>query len=401
MSRLASWSLSLALPCALAACTTTEAADESGDLIAAAEEALLSISGKADAAWDTAPTLHVGERVHDRASAQGRRVYPMWIAGRPGAPVPLDVVATAHDGDYSVRVAVLGPLRNGTRAVLAAGGYATPRANVEISLDVKTAGEHLIVVGSHDLADETFFDVQTHCDACDARAIDVLSSPKSGSLVATGNGIVEGRLGDVLANRTFDVQLELWASPPMQSWNAHKVATSVASGNQVNVIVPASVRPGDDLKLVVRKPGGAILDTGVVTRYAPQATALVRTDAILYGDIASVQVAGIAGFYEGVAEMQLRSETRHVIVDEDHIEISQPGHVGMGFNAFDATFAPELTDAHGTLNPNLPRNGDLLSVGMINGNDDYVRLGCFQYCNDLSGMETCTGGPRTCPSTAW
>jgi hypothetical protein len=408
LSRLTSWSvvssLALALPCALVACATTDAAvsgDDADDLVAAAADASLSIAGKADASWDTAPTLHVGERVHDRASANGRRVYPVWIAGRPGAPVPLDVVATAQDGDYSVRVAVLGPLKNGTRAVLAAGGYATPRANVEISLAVKTAGEHLIVVGSHDLADETFFHVQTHCDDCDPRTTDVLTSPKSGALVATGTGIVEGRLGDVLANRSYDVQLELWASPPMQSWNAHKVATSIASGNQVNVIVPASVRPGDDLKLVVRKPGGAILDAGVVTRYAPQATSLVRTDAILYGDIASVQVAGIAGFYEGVAEMSLRSETRHVIIDEDHIEISQPGHVGMGFNAFNATFAPEITDENGTFNPNLPRNGELLSVGSYNGNGDYVRLGCFQYCNDLSGMETCTGGPRTCPSTTW
>ena len=51
--------------------------------------------------------------------------------------------------------------------------------------------------------------------------------------------------------------------------------------------------------------------------------------------------------------------------------------------------------------PNLPHNGELMSVGTFNGNGDYTRLGCFQYCNDLSGMETCTGGPRTCPTTAW
>jgi len=204
----------------------------------------------------------------------------------------------------------------------------------------------------------------------------------------------------VLAGRTFDVELELWASPPMQPWNAVKVATSVASGTQANVIVPASVRAGDDLRLVVREAGGPVLDAGVPTRYAPQAASLVRTDAILYGDIASVQVAGIVGFFEGQATLALRSETRHVEIALDDITASMPGQIGNGFGAFDAAFAPEL-EHNGTLNPDLPRNGDLLSVGTFNGNGDYRRLGCFEYCNDLSGMATCTGGPRACPTTTW
>ncbi len=393
MSRLAY----LFLPFTIACATETNSPD---DERLAAEDAAVSTASKADAAWDTAPTLHVGERKLDHAAAQGRRVFPVWIAGRPGAPVPLDVTATAVDGDYSVRVAVLGPLRNGTRAVLGAGGYATAKGNVEISLSVATAGEHLIVVGSHNLSTETWFNLQAHCDGCDGSATDILASPKAGALVGNGTNIVQTRLGGVLANRNYDVELELWASPPMQSWNATKVATSVASGSQANVIVPSSVRAGDDLRLVIRKAGGAVLDAGVLTRYQPQLASLVRTDAILYGDIASLQVAGITGFFEGQATIALRSETRHVEIAVDDIEMSMPGHVGNGFNAFDATFAPEI-EHNGTINPNLPHNGELMSVGTFNGNGDYRRLGCFQYCNDLSGMETCTGGPRACPTTAW
>jgi hypothetical protein len=393
MSRLAY----LFLPFAIACATETSSPD---DELLAAEDASLSTSGKADSSWETAPTLHVGERVFDHADVNGRRVFPIWIAGRPGATVPLDVTATAVDSDYNVRIAVLGPLRNGTRAVLGAGGYASPKGNVEISLSIATAGEHLIVVGSHNLSTETWFNVQAHCDGCDAGATDILAEPKAGGLVGNGSNIVQTRLGDVLANRNYDVELELWASPPMQSWNATKVATSVASGSQANVIVPSSVRAGDDLRLVIRKAGGAVLDAGVPTRYFPTAASLVRTDAILYGDIASLQVAGVAGFFEGHATIALRSETRHVEIAVDDIEMIMPGHVGNGFNAFDATFAPEI-EHNGVLNPNLPRNGDLMSVGTFNGNGDYRRLGCFQYCNDLSGMETCTGGPRTCPTTAW
>jgi hypothetical protein len=61
----------------------------------------------------------------------------------------------------------------------------------------------------------------------------------------------------------------------------------------------------------------------------------------------------------------------------------------MGFNSFDATFLPDLNVA--------AHDGEILSVGFINGNGDYRRLGCFEYCNNLSGLSSCTGGERTCP----
>ncbi len=346
--------------------------------------------GKADASWEDASTLHVGERIWNHAEVGGRRVFPVWLE----RGLAIDVVANAANED-SVRIAVLGPLQQGKRDVIAAAGYGTPRATIEMTIETGETGEYLVVVGSHALATSTTFQLATYCPDCTGPETDVLASPKAGALVGTG-GIVSMELGRVLADRDFDVEVELWSSPPTQTWNATKVATSVASGTQVNVIVPASVAAADDLTLVVREAGGRILDTGVVTRFAPILETVVRTDALLYGDLVSLEASGIAGAFEGVIELQLRSEQRDVTISDAVVHNARPGQVGNGFAAFDASFNPELTDDAGALNPNLPRNGELLSIGTLDGNGDYRRLACFEYCNDLSGMETCTGGPRTC-----
>jgi hypothetical protein len=196
-------------------------------------------------------------------------------------------------------------------------------------------------------------------------------------------------LGDTFLGFNGDIEVELWSSPPMQHWNATMVATSYASGSQVNVIAPSSVRWGDDVRLVVREPGGRVFDTGVTSRFLPVPTNFVRLDAILYGDIASLQIAGSVGFFEGHADLRLHSETRHIELAQHDITADRPGQVGNGFNAFDATFLPDLSIA--------ATDGELLSVGVINGNGDYRRLGCFEYCNNLSGMSSCTGGARPCP----
>ncbi len=384
--------------CVASSGTGSEPADP--NLALAAQDA---VGGTGDG-WDVGPTLHVGERLRGHAAVHGRRVYPVWIAGTSAAPVPLDVVATAADGS-DVRIAVLGPLRGGARPVLGAGGYAQPRGNVELSIDVATAGEHLIVVGAFDLASESTFTVATHCETCESGATDILAGPKAGALVGTGDRILHGVLGDVLADRTDDVAIEVWASAPAHPAEAQLVATaiaSLASGTQLNVVLPPSLQAGDDLLLVVRDPSsGAMIDSGVLTRFAPEAAALVRTDALIYGDTVSVAASGIVGAFEGRARMSLRSEAHHLVIDETSVTADRPGQVGNGWTAFDTTFAPEITDEHGTINPALPRNGDLLSIGTLDGNGGYRRLGCFEYCNDPSGHAACSGGTRTCPTTAW
>ena len=382
----------LALVFLLAACSDTVDADM--ELAAGESVQLDKADGPVD--WDVAPTLHVGARAFAGAAQGGRRIHALWIAGTPASPVELDLDVVGADG-YDVRVAVLGPLTNGARPVLAADGYASRKQVAGVHLSSQLSGEHLVVIGSFGLQRETFYDVTARCtDDCGDR-VDILASPKAGALVAMEtNGLLQTELGAVLANRTFDVELELWVSPPGLPWTATKVATSVASGSQVNAILPASVQAGDDITLVVRKAGGPVLDSGVLTRFAPTAEAFARTDAILYGDLVSVQISGVVGFFEGVADMALRSETHGHEIARHAIHAELPGAAGIGFGAFDATFAPELSDEQGVLNPNLPHDGELLSVGWINGNGDYRRLGCFEYCNDLAGTGSCTGGPRSC-----
>lgn len=341
--------------------------------------------GKLDATWEDASTLHVGERLWNHADAGARKVFPVWL----DRGLAIDVVATAANED-SVRVAVLGPLHQGKRDVIAAAGYGSPRGNIEMTLETAETGEYLVVVGSHSLATATTFQLATSCPDCSGTQTDVLASPKAGALVGTDR-LVQVELGRVLADRDFDVEVELFASPPAQPWSTTKVATSVASGSQVNVIVPASVQAADDLTLVVREAGGRILDTGVLTRFAPRLETIVRTDALRYGDLVSLEASGIAGAFEGVIELSLRSEQRGVTIADAVVHNERPGQVGNGYAAFDASFNPELADDAG-----LPRNGELLSIGALDGNGDYRRLACFEYCHDLSGLETCSGGPRAC-----
>lgn len=390
--------------CLVAACATDAPTDDpaaDADVITSSDPST-DFTADAPGGWSVTPTLHLGARVFDHASAAGRNVHPLWIAGTKSSPMALTITATAAD-TFDVRIAVLGPLKNGKRDVLASDGYGSRKTTATVSPSIDTTGEHLVVIGSYRLENETAYDVVVRCASnatCDDARVDVLASPKAGALVAmeTG-GVVSATLGAVLDGRDFDVELELWASPPGQSWNATQVATGVASGNQVNVIVPRSVKAGDDLSLVVREAGGRVLDSGVITRYAPDAVAFARTDSIMYGDLVSLDIGGVVGFFEGSATMQLRSEQRGgLLIDERFLYADMPGMVGNGFNKFDVTFAPEIFDAQGSINPNLPSNGELLSLGFVNGNGEYRRLGCFEYCNDLSGMETCTGGTRACPA---
>ena len=383
----------------LALASSCTDADVDADLDLASSEAAAVDDHKADgdASWDVAPTLHVGARAFDGAQQGGRRIHPVWIAGAPSAPVSFDVEVRGAEG-YDVRIAVLGPLENGVRPVLAADGYASKRNVATAHVTSTLSGEHLVVIGSFNLATQTFYDVTARCaNAACAAKVDVLASPKAGALVAMETDrLLQANLGAVLADRDFDVELELWVSPPGQSWNAVNVATSVASGTQVNAIIPDTVQAGDDIQLVVREAGGAILDSGVPTRFAPAATAFARTDAIMYGDLVSVQIGGVVGFFEGTAELALRSETHSREIARHTVRAELPGAEGIGFGAFDATFAPELFDEEGVLNPALPRDGERLSIGWIDGNGGYRRLGCFEYCNDLAGTGSCTGGTRTC-----
>jgi len=334
---------------------------EPADVDLASGEAIPALDGKADApGWETAATLHANAQQLDVAHAGARRVHALWIAG----PVSLAITAHANAGD-SVRVAVLGPVDHGARPVLAAAGYSKREQDVAVAFDATTSGEHLVVIGSFRLATSTTYELSATTDQ--PERVDALASPKDFALVGDAQRLVKMELGAMLVDQG-DFEVELWSSPPLRPELATLVATSEASGSQVNVIAPyPAVHWGDDLQLVVREAGGGrVLDTGVATRFLPTPTNFVRLDAIRY-NASSLQIAGAVGYFEGVADLRLRSETRHRELAQAVIHADRPGMVGNGFNAFDATFVP---DAH---------DGELLSVGFVTAADTYRRLGCFDY----------------------
>jgi hypothetical protein len=392
----------------LASCTVTgtgSSGDPADDQEAAEEDAESVVeeeAGDDDKAdqpgWGGARTLHVGETEVDLAAAGDRRVHSLWAAASADAPIAIDVVVDAAEESGSVRVAVLGPLRDGQRQVVAADGYTAAKNRVALAARLTDSGQHLVVIGSFGLQTDSAYQAVVRCapeHSCDPARVDLLADPKAGGLLGAGD-LIAARLGDVLAARDFDVEMEVWTSPPGLRWSAEIAGVSVASGNQVNALVPDSVKVGDDIVLVLREAGGAVLDTGVLGRYAPGDAVFARLDAILYGDLVAVTVSGVTGFFEGTAELELRSEETGRTIERVIVGADRPGQLGNGLGAFDATFAPWISDEDGNLNPDLPRNGDLLSVGRINGNGDYLPFGCFEYCNDLSGEDACTGGPRSC-----
>ncbi len=397
---------SLLLLASLTACTVTSSGSPSdpADDQEAAEEDAESVVGDEDGdkadqpGWGGASTLHVGESRFDQVVAGDRRVHALWAAGSPEQPIAIDVTVEAAEESGTVRVAVLGPLRDGQRQVVAADGYTAAKRRVELAARLTDSGQHLVVIGSFGLATDSTYQAAVRCapeHSCDPARVDVLAEPKAGGLVGAGD-LIAARLGDVLAARDFDVEMEVWTSPPGLGWAAELGGVSVASGDQVNALVPESAAAGDDVILVVREAGGAVLDSGVLGRYAPGEGVFARLDAILYGDLVAVTVSGVTGFFEGTAELELRSEETGRTIESVVVRADRPGQVGNGLGAFDATFAPWISDEDGNLNPDLPRNGDLLSVGRISGNGDYLPFGCFEYCNDLSGEDPCTGGPRSC-----
>ena len=391
----------LALP--FAACTVTATpSPDPGD--AEAEEEAETVAedesdGKADLpGWGTARTIHVGDSEFDFVAAGDRRVHAVWVDASADVPMSFDLSVEAAEESGSVRVAVLGPLSDGQRALIASDGYSEAKQQIDLPIRLTESGQHLVVIGSFALATDSAYRAEVRCapdNSCDPARIDVLAAPKAGALVG-GGGLIEARLGNALAARDFDVEMEVWSSPPGLNWNAELMGVSVASGSQVNALVPDAVAAGDDIILVLREAGGAVLDTGVLTRFAPADGVFARLDAILYGDLVAVTVSGVTGYFEGTAELELRSEETGRTIESAVVRADRPGQVGNGLGAFDATFAPWIADEDGNLNPDLPRNGDLVSVGRINGNGDYLPFGCFEYCNDLSGEDACSGGPRSC-----
>jgi len=319
--------------------------------------------------WQPGATLHGDEPLVDRAVAGTQRGHSLWLSGSNMNRMPIAISArTVESG--TVRLVVLGP----SGELLAADGAAEPTSSASVTLEVAAPGEYVVLAGSHELDSDTTYELTATCAGagCGVSRIDALATPKAGALVGDAQRNVSMLLGDMLVGR--DVDVEVWASAPMQWWNGERVAVARADGAVLDAALPAQLQAGDDLLIVVRDRDGRVLDTGVRTRYAPQANAFARTDRVLYGD--TLRIAGVVGYFEGVADLRLYSEAHHEQLGRDVVHADKPGQDGNGLASFDASF-----DA-GHAEP-----GELLSVGYMTGNGDYRRLGCFEFA----------GEPRACP----
>lgn len=353
--------------------------------------------------WARQVALHLGESRYQAVDPGGRHVYSMWVAGSADQPVPLTISVAGQDA-AAVRVAVLGPLVGGAREVLGAAGYDAPIAVAAVEVAIDQPGQIVVVVGSYRLASFAGYQVSARCagDGCGPDRVDALATPKLGGLVGTvlddGSTLVQTTLEPTLAVAD-KFPVELWRSPPAMRWAAERLAVSESSGNQANFILPAgAIADGDDLMFVVL-PGDGLpsADVGVWARFAPTPAPMARLDAILYSDLGAITVTGVTGYFEGhdlIALRRAADGTELVVADA---QASLPGTPGMGLGAFEVTLAPPLMLADGSFNPDLPRDGEVLSVGRILGDGRYAELGCFEFCNDLAGTGTCASGPVDCP----
>jgi hypothetical protein len=362
-----------------------------------------SSEAKADgSSWVVEESLHLGESRYGSVEAGGRNVMPMWIAGTNEQPVSVALTVAGHDGD-AVRVAVLGPLEGGQRALLGAAGYDAASSTAEVTIDVTHPGQILVVVGSYALAEFASYDVSAQCanETCNAEVVDALAAPKLGGLIGTelddGSALIQTRLNDALsAHDHFEV--ELWSSPPGLRWDAQLIAVSESSGTQANFLLPpGTLTEGDDLMFVVRAGDALpIAERGVWARFAPMPHVFARLDALYYSDLGAVSLSGVTGYFEGFDELSLRRVANDAELATTTLVANLPGTPGLGFGAFDATLMPEMF-LDGKLDPDLPKNGETLSVGRIDGNGGYHPFGCFEFCNDLAGTGECTSQPLPCP----
>jgi hypothetical protein len=387
--------LAVALTLSVAGCTVGD------DSVDAPEEDVAF----ADPGWVTRATAHVGDHMIDQVLTGNRNVHGLWINGTSASPIKLVVNVDGMSDDDWVRVAVLSPVNaDGSRTTVSYSGYYTKLHHAKVSVALARTGQYLLVAGSYQLATTAAYQIAVHCaanagTACGGARVDALKAPKVGGLVGTiqtdGKHIMRAWQGAAIG--TSPMTVEAWASRPMLGWAATKVASAISVDGVALLTIPSSVVKGDDIRLMVKR-SGTTLDSGVNVRWSPgPISAYARLDAILYGDLVSVSVAGVVPYFEAVADMALQFADDGTVIDDVPVYADRPGQKTNGLSSFDVTFNPPLTGPDGELNPDLPRDGDLLEVGWNGADGLFHSLGCFEYCNDLAGTGDCTGGPRTCP----
>jgi hypothetical protein len=359
-------------------------------------------------AWEVqGNNAHLYEHVYGSIDVGERDAWPLWVSGSLSRPVHLRFKVSGFDGS-KVRVAVLGPIVNGSRATLGSAGYASPTSTATVDLAIKTTGQILVVVGSYNLASFAGYDLFTACkpgataDQCNPWRVDSLSLPKTGALVGktlpNGQQLVSAQLnGGLSAISSYEVELWRTSAPGLHSPTT-LLGTSESSGSQVNWIFPANkIKEGDDLLFRV-KPGYRLpyADGGVWARFATKNQVMARLDAIDYSDLGGITIQGVAAYFEAHDFFVLTKTSDGSEVDSEAAIATLPGQPGNGLGSFGITMAQPFDD-DGGLNPNLPHDGDILELSRIDAGDNAHVVGCFEYCNDLAGDGSCTAQKVACP----
>ncbi|MBX3187764.1 MAG: hypothetical protein KF819_12145 [Labilithrix sp.] len=397
MSRLALFlACSLACSCVLSACSSGEPGQE------ASSDAEV-ITESSVASWAIAQTLHVGEVIEDHLAAPSPRephvrvVHPFFVRASREEPVTLHFDL---EGENPVQAAVLAPIHEGARATVRAEGYATASKSLSFDVVLERTGVHLLAVATHRF--EAANTIRVSSSAASARGAE-------GAVVAPVSGSLAGRTIAVELSRALgDEEIELWASPPPYApGERRKVASARSAGGRATFRVSADVAEGDDLLVVVpaKAPGTSIpLESGVPVRLWTKSTPGIRFDRVGIGDLGNLLTfTGVLPFFEGRATLALYSASRTEGGRPLHIggavvERDRPGQAGMGLARFDAEVTLPLFVDEDELNPRLPRTGEILAVGVVTEKPSFAAVGCFRFCNDLSGQVSCEAAPVPCPA---
>jgi hypothetical protein len=243
-----------------------------------------------------------------------------------------------------------------------------------------------------------------------------------GGELGADNGTIDARLAatpvvspasGALTGRTITVKLRsdlpdqlvrlFQAPPPAGSARWNLIASTTSVGHVAQFTVSASqASDGDDLYVVVPGAGGA--STATLLRLWTSTAPGIRTDRIDVNDLGNVLgFTGVLSFFEGVVAVELRTTARREpgglpeLLARHAVQVTRPGQVGNGLAMVDTTVAIDLY-VDGQVNPRLPKNGEILSVGFGTERPSYVQVACVEFCNDLRGDGNCTLRGVACPN---
>lgn len=376
---------------AAAGCAAPEESDESIGTVG--EE--LSESAFAGDDWHMGPSFHVGEVLTDTVLQKNVRiVHPLYLGATPEKPISLHFEGSSPSG---AQIALLSPLKNGKRTTLGSAGYGKPEKKTKFDARVTETGPYLLVVTTHKMAKADSVKLESWQVSGNENQVGAVVSPRAGALASRKVAV---QLNPSIPD---DVTVELWAEPPrsLAKSERKKVGTVKSVGRKATFDVPKSVVDGDDLLVVV-----PFLESGLRLRLWTKNTAGVRIDRLMTSDFSNVlSFTGVFPFFEGEADLDLRSEKRKdkagnpILLGTKHIVRERPGQEGMGFAMFDEDIYLPLEIAPGKFNPNIPKDGEILSVGFgaFGEEGGYRRVACFEFCNDLSGESKCTQRSVPCP----